>query len=204
MTTGKLFILSAPSGAGKTTLLKRVMADLPGLAFSVSHTTRLPRAGEEDGADYHFVSRDRFEAMREQGLFLEWAEVHGNLYGTSRPAVLAQLAEGLDVVLDIDVQGAAILRKSAVIPAASLFITPPSLTELERRLRGRGTDSEETILLRLKNARVEMQAAPDYEYLIVNADLEQAVETLRAIVIAERSRGHRLATGQPIEILSEL
>jgi guanylate kinase len=201
MTTGKLFILSAPSGAGKTTLLKRVMADLPGLAFSVSHTTRLPRAGEEDGADYHFVSRDRFEAMREQGLFLEWAEVHGNLYGTSRPAVLAQLAEGLDVVLDIDVQGAAILRKSAVIPAASLFITPPSLTELERRLRGRGTDSEETILLRLKNARVEMQAAPDYEYLIVNADLEQAVETLRAIVIAERSRGHRLATGQPIEIL---
>jgi guanylate kinase len=201
MTTGKLFILSAPSGAGKTTLLKRVMADLPGLAFSVSHTTRLPRAGEEDGADYHFVSRDRFEAMREQGLFLEWAEVHGNLYGTSRPAVLAQLAEGLDVVLDIDVQGAAILRKSAVIPAASLFITPPSLTELERRLRGRGTDSEETILLRLKNTRVEMQAAPDYEYLIVNDDLEQAVETLRAIVIAERSRGHRLATGQPIEIL---
>jgi len=160
MTTGKLFILSAPSGAGKTTLLKRVMADLPGLAFSVSHTTRLPRAGEEDGADYHFVSRDRFEAMREQGLFLEWAEVHGNFYGTSRPAVLAQLAEGLDVVLDIDVQGAAILRKSAVIP--------------------------------------------DYEYLIVNADLEQAVETLRAIVIAERSRGHRLATGQPIDILSEL
>ena len=204
MTTGKLFILSAPSGAGKTTLLKRVMADLPGLAFSVSHTTRLPRAGEEDGVDYHFVSRDRFEAMREQGLFLEWAEVHGNLYGTSRPAVLAQLAKGLDVVLDIDVQGAAILRNSAVIPAASLFITPPSLQELERRLRGRGTDSEETILLRLKNARVEMQAALDYEYLIVNARLEQAIETLRAIVIAERSRGHRLPTGQPIEILSEL
>ena len=201
MTTGKLFILSAPSGAGKTTLLKRVMADLPALAFSVSHTTRLPRAGEEDGVDYHFVSRDRFAAMREQGLFLEWAEVHGNLYGTSRPAVLAQLAEGVDVVLDIDVQGAAILRRSALIPAASLFITPPSLRELERRLRGRGTDSEETILLRLKNARVEMQAALDYEYLIVNADLEQAIDTLRAIVIAERSRGHRLPTGQPIAIL---
>ena len=204
MTTGKLFILSAPSGAGKTTLLKRVMADLPGLAFSVSHTTRLPRAGEEDGVDYHFVSRERFEAMREQGVFLEWAEVHGNLYGTSRPSVLAQLESGLDVVLDIDVQGAAILRNSAAIPAASLFITPPSLQELERRLRGRGTDSEETILLRLKNAKVEMQAALDYEYLIVNARLEQAIETLRAIVIAERSRGHRLPTGQPIEILSEL
>lgn len=203
MTAGKLFILSAPSGAGKTTLLKRVMADLPGLAFSVSHTTRLPRIGELEGIDYHFVSRDAFKMMRDQGQFLEWAEVHGNFYGTSRPAVLAQLAQGLDVILDIDVQGAAILRKSAVIPAASLFIAPPSVQELERRLRGRGTDSEETILLRLKNARVEMQAALDYEYLIVNADLEQAIETLRAIVIAERSRGHRLPNGQPIEILSE-
>lgn len=201
MTTGKLFILSAPSGAGKTTLLKRVMADLPGLAFSVSHTTRLPRSGEHDGVDYHFVSRGRFETMREQGVFLEWAEVHGNLYGTSRPAVLAQLATGLDVILDIDIQGTAILRNSAAIPSASLFITPPSLSELERRLRGRGTDSEETILLRLKNAGKEMQAAVDYEYLIVNDRLEQAVDTLRAIVIAERSRGHRLPTGQAIEIL---
>ncbi|MFH2123904.1 MAG: guanylate kinase [Pseudomonadota bacterium] len=201
MSSGKLFILSAPSGAGKTTLLKRVMADLPGLAFSVSHTTRLPRAGEVDGVDYHFVSRDHFEAMREQGTFLEWAEVHGNLYGTSRPAVLAQLATGVDVILDIDVQGAAILRKSATIPAASLFITPPSLQELERRLRGRGTDSEETILLRLKNARIEMEAALEYEYLIVNDHLEQAIDTLRAVVIAERSRGHRLPTGQAIEIL---
>ena len=204
MTTGKLFILSAPSGAGKTTLLKRVMADLPGLAFSVSHTTRQPRSGEQDGVDYHFVSRDRFEAMREQGIFLEWAEVHGNLYGTSRPAVLAQLATGFDVILDLDVQGAAILRASAAIPAASLFISPPSLLELERRLRGRETDSEETILLRLKNARKEMQAAVDYEYLIINDRLEQAIDTLRAIVIAERSRGHRLPTGQSIKILSEL
>lgn len=201
MTTGKLFILSAPSGAGKTTLLKRVMADLPGLAFSVSHTTRLPRTGEHDGVDYHFVSRGQFETMRDQGVFLEWAEVHGNLYGTSRPAVLAQLATGLDVILDIDIQGTAILRNSAAIPSASLFITPPSLSELERRLRGRGTDSEETILLRLKNAGKEMQAAVDYEYLIVNDRLEQAVDTLRAIVIAERSRGHRLPTGQAIEIL---
>jgi len=204
MTTGKLFILSAPSGAGKTTLLKKVMADLPGLAFSVSHTTRLPRTGEVDGVDYHFVSRAQFEAMRDQGVFLEWAEVHGNLYGTSRPAVLAQLATGLDVILDIDVQGAAILRGSAAIPAASLFISPPSLSELERRLRGRETDSEETILLRLKNARQEMQAAVNYEYLIINDHLEQAIDTLRAIVIAERSRGHRLPTGQSIEILSEL
>ena len=204
MTTGKLFILSAPSGAGKTTLLKKVMADLPGLAFSVSHTTRMPRAGEVDGTDYHFVSRSQFEVMRDQGVFLEWAEVHGNLYGTSRPAVLTQLATGLDVILDIDVQGAAIILNSAAIPAASLFISPPSLTELEQRLRGRETDSEETILLRLQNARKEIEAAADYEYLIVNDHLEQAVDTLRAIVIAERSRGHRLPTGQPIEILSKL
>lgn len=204
MSSGKLFILSAPSGAGKTTLLKRVMADLQGLAFSVSHTTRPPRAGEVDGVDYHFVSREQFEGMRDQGVFLEWAEVHGNLYGTSRPAVLAQLETGLDVILDIDVQGAAILRNSAAIPAASLFISPPSLQELERRLRGRGSDSEETILLRLKNARTEMQAAVDYEYLIVNDSLEQAIDTLRAIVIAERSRGHRLPTGQSIDILGEL
>ncbi len=204
MTIGKLFILSAPSGAGKTTLLKRVMADMQGLAFSVSHTTRQPRSGEVDGVDYHFVNRDQFEDMRDQGVFLEWAEVHGNLYGTSRPAVLVQLETGLDVVLDIDVQGAAILRRSATIPAASLFISPPSLQELERRLRGRGTDSEETILLRLKNARLEMQAAVEYEYLIVNDRLEQAIDTLRAIVIAERSRGHRLPSGQSIDILGEL
>lgn len=203
MTTGKLFILSAPSGAGKTTLLKRVMADLPGLAFSVSHTTRLPRPGEQDGVDYHFVSRGQFEAMRDQGVFLEWAEVHGNLYGTSRPAVLEQLATGVDVVLDIDVQGATIIRNSATIPAVSLFIAPPSLPELERRLRGRETDSEETILLRLQNAHNEMRAAASYDYLIVNDHLEQATDTLRAIVIAERSRGHRLPTGQSIQILSE-
>lgn len=203
MTSGKLFILSAPSGAGKSTLLKKVMADLPGLAFSVSHTTRLPRPGEQDGVDYHFVSRARFEDMRDQGLFLEWAEVHGNLYGTSGPAVRAQLSAGIDVILDIDVQGAAIIRNSVSIPAATLFVAPPSLQELERRLRGRGTDREETIALRLENARIEMGAAATYEYLIVNDRLEQAVDTVRAIVIAERSRGRRLPSGQAIEIACE-
>lgn len=203
MSTGKLLILSAPSGAGKTTLLKRVMADLPGLVFSISHTTRQPRNGERDGVDYYFVDRLRFEAMREQGAFLEWAEVHGNLYGTSREAVLEQLAAGMDVVLDIDVQGAAQIRDAVELPLASLFITPPSLMELERRLRGRGTDQEETIRLRLQNARQEMAAASGYDYLVVNEDLEQAVETLKAIVIAERSRGHRLPDGQAIQVLEE-
>jgi guanylate kinase len=206
MTAGIVFILSAPSGAGKTTILKRVMADLPGLAFSVSHTTRLPRTGEVEGVDYHFVSRERFEAMRKQGLFLEWAEVHGNFYGTSGPALLAQLESGLDVILDIDVQGAEILRNSAVVATlatAFLFIAPPSLPELERRLRGRETESDETILLRLQNARKEMQEAVNYEYLVVNDRLEQAVDTLRAIVIAERSRLHRLPTGEPVQLLSK-
>ncbi|KAF0189195.1 MAG: guanylate [Desulfobulbaceae bacterium] len=207
MITGKLFIFSAPSGAGKTTLLKKVMADVPGLAFSVSHTTRSPRSGEKDGVDYYFVSRGEFETMREQSAFLEWAEVHGNFYGTSGPAVFAQVSSGIDVVLDIDIQGAAILRTSAKIPAtisaASLFITPPSLQELERRLRGRGTDSEETILLRMRNARREMQEALAYDYLVVNDTLEQAIDTVRAIIIAERSRGHRLPTGEAIKIVSE-
>ncbi len=203
MTTGKMFILSAPSGTGKTTLLKKLMAGVPNLAFSVSHTTRLPRSGEKDGVDYHFVDGCRFEEMREQGAFLEWAEVHGNFYGTSRQAVLAQLSMGIDVVLDIDVQGAAIICACTTIPAVSLFITPPSLRELERRLRGRGTDGEETILLRLHNAMVEMRAWATYDYLVVNDDLERAVDTVRAIVIAERSRGHRLPTGEAIEIVCE-
>jgi len=203
MTTGKMFILSAPSGTGKTTLLKKLMAGVPNLAFSVSHTTRLPRSGEKDGVDYYFVDRCQFEKMREQGAFLEWAEVHGNFYGTSRQAVLAQLSAGIDVVLDIDVQGAAIICACTTIPAVSLFITPPSLGELERRLRGRGTDGEETILLRLRNAMVEMRAWATYDYLVVNDDLEQAVDTVRAIVIAERSRGHRLPTGEAVEIVCE-
>lgn len=198
MAQGRLFIFSAPSGAGKTTLLKRVMAELDNLAFSVSHTTRAPRAGEVDGVDYHFVSQERFAAMREQGAFLEWAEVHGNFYGTSREAVLAQLAQGVDVILDIDVQGAVIVRASQLIDGAFVFISPPSLAELERRLRGRKTDSDETIGLRLRNAAKEMRAAVEYDYLLLNDQLEEAVTVLKAVVLAERSRAHRLPSGQPI------
>ncbi len=198
MAQGRLFIFSAPSGAGKTTLLKRVMAELDNLAFSVSHTTRAPRAGEVDGVDYHFVSQERFAAMRDQGAFLEWAEVHGNFYGTSREAVLAQLAQGVDVILDIDVQGAAIVRASQLIDGAFVFISPPSLAELERRLRGRKTDSDETIGLRLRNAAKEMRAAVEYDYLLLNDQLEEAVTVLKAVVLAERSRAHRLPSGQPI------
>ncbi len=198
--SGQLFILSAPSGAGKTTLLKKVMRDVERLAFSVSHTTRSPRPGETDGVDYHFVSVDEFKAMREQNLFLEWAEVHGNFYGTSRPAVAKQLEQGVDVILDIDVQGAAIITGDKSVHAVSVFVAPPSLAELERRLRGRGTDSEETIMVRLGNAAKEMSCADDYEYLVINDNLEVAATTLRAVLIAERSRGHRLPSGEPINL----
>jgi guanylate kinase len=198
MISGRLFVISAPSGAGKTTLLKRVMEHLSGLVFSISHTTREPRPGELDGVDYHFISRAQFLAMIDRELFLEYAEVHDNLYGTSSEAIGSQLENGLDVVLDIDVQGAAILRKKGQPEATHIFISPPNLKELERRLRGRGTESEETIKLRLKNAATEIKAAAAYEYLIINDKVDEAVELLSAIILAERARAHRLPSGKPI------
>jgi len=198
MISGRLFVISAPSGAGKTTLLKRVMEHLSGLVFSISHTTREPRPGELDGVDYHFISRAQFLAMIDRELFLEYAEVHDNLYGTSSEAIGSQLENGLDVVLDIDVQGAAILRKKGQPEATHIFISPPNLKELERRLRGRGTESEETLKLRLKNAATEIKAAAAYEYLIINDKVDEAVELLSAIILAERARAHRLPSGKPI------
>jgi len=176
------------------------MQEVVKLAFSVSHTTRSPRRGETDGVDYHFVSVDEFKAMRDQNLFLEWAEVHGNFYGTSRPAVEKQLTQGIDIILDIDVQGAAIIAADKSVHAVSVFVAPPSLDELERRLRGRGTDNEETIMVRLGNAAKEMSCADDYEYLVINDDIEEAAATLQAVLIAERSRGHRLPSGDAINL----
>ncbi|HHD56941.1 MAG TPA: guanylate kinase [Desulfobulbaceae bacterium] len=195
---GMLVVLSAPSGCGKTTLLKKVMADLPGLVFSVSHTTRAPRAGEKNGQDYFFVSREEFAFIRDRrpSGFLEWAEVHGNLYGTSRQEVERQRAAGLDVILDIDVQGAAQVRAAA--DPVTVFIAPPSLDELGRRLRSRGTEDEKTIALRLAGAEREMRAAVDYEYLIVNDDLDEAVESLRCVLIGERLRRRRNRVGQQV------
>ena len=197
---GQLFILSAPSGTGKTTILKRVMANVTNLGFSISHTTRAPRQGEQNGVDYHFVTVAEFQEMREKNLFLEWAEVHGNFYGTSRPAVLEQLESGQDIILDIDVQGAAIIAADATVHGVSVFVAPPSLSELEKRLRGRGTDTNENIELRLNNAAKEMDAAEHYDYLVINDDLEEAVSTLQSVIIAERSHGHRLPTGEPIQL----
>ena len=200
MNRGNLFVISAPSGAGKSTILKKLLAAVDNLAFSVSHTTRNPRPGERDGREYHFVDRATFEGMREKQAFLEWAEVHGNLYGTSRAAIEAQQAKGIDVFLDIDVQGAKQLRDGGHPGAIFLFITPPSLTELEKRLRGRGTDPEETVQLRLNNARREMEDADRYDYLVINDQLAEAVEVLRAVVIAERCKARRNPDGLPLDL----
>lgn len=199
-TTGQLYILSAPSGCGKTTILRQVMANISGLSFSVSHTTRSPRSGEKNGIDYHFVTEEEFRKMRDEGLFLEWAEVHGNYYGTSRPAVLEQLANGQDIVLDIDVQGAAIINEDKSIDGISIFVAPPTLAELEKRLRGRGTDSDETIALRLHNAAKEMEAVSGYKYLVINDRLEDAVLSMQSIIIAERSSSRRLPDGTSIRL----
>ena len=199
MKQGRLFVISAPSGAGKTTLLRGVMSALVKVKFSVSHTTRNPREGEVDGVDYHFVSRDTFGQMIADNMFLEHAEVHDNFYGTSHAAIEEQLQDGFDVILDIDVQGAAILRENPQVEAAFIFIAPPSLVELERRLRGRGTENEEKVQVRLINARTELLSSSKYEYLIVNSDINEATNLLQAIILAERSKSHRLPTGDPIE-----
>ncbi|MCX5865682.1 MAG: guanylate kinase [Deltaproteobacteria bacterium] len=200
MSRGNLFVISAPSGAGKSTILKKLLAVVANLAFSVSHTTRAPRPGESNGRDYHFVDRTTFAGMRDNQAFLEWAEVHGNLYGTSRAAIEAQQAKGIDVFLDIDVQGAKQLRDGGHQGAIFLFIAPPSLAELERRLRGRGTDPEETVQLRLNNARREMEDAGRYDYLVINDQLDEAVEVLRAVVIAERCKARRTPDGLPLDL----
>lgn len=198
MKPGKLFVLSAPSGTGKTTILKRVMAQLVGLEFSVSHTTRAPRDGELDGKDYHFVSKDKFERMIAAGEFLEYAQVHGNYYGTSYGAINKQLELGLDVILDIDVQGAKLIMANEQVDGSFIFVMPPSIDVLEHRLRSRATDEESTILLRMKNATEEIKSSSIYDYIVVNDILEEAVDMLSAIILAERSRLRRSKDGKDI------
>jgi guanylate kinase len=202
MSQGSLFVISAPSGAGKTTLLKMVLAAVPKLVFSISHTTRSRRPDEIDGRDYHFVSREEFLRLRAEGGFLEWAEVHGNLYGTGRVQVEHELAQGVDILLDIDVQGARQIREAKVDNTRLLFIAPPDMAELERRLIGRGTDQAAVIALRLANARREMASMDLYDFVVVNDKRERAADTIRAIIIAERSRTRRDADGQPINLAS--
>jgi guanylate kinase len=189
MSRGDLFIVSSPSGAGKTTLIRRVLEDprIGGtLHFSVSHTTRPPRTGERDGVEYHFVDEAGFRAIEESGGFLEWAVVHGNLYGTSRAEVEPRLEKGLDVLLDIDVQGARQVR-SHVPEAVKVIVFPPSREVLEARLKARASDAPEVVRRRLSAARKEMEEWGEFDYAIINEDLEAAVDELRSILVARRA-----------------
>ena len=182
-----MIVVSAPSGAGKTTILARVLRDLGGIRFSVSHTTRAPRGAERDGVEYHFVDLPAFERLREAGGLLEWAEVHGNLYGTGVAEIERARAAGVDILLDLDVQGAEQVRQR-VEDAVTVFILPPSYEVLEHRLRGRGQDDEATIRRRLAAAGREIDAFEKYDFAIVNDDLDACVEELKSIVRAARCR----------------
>lgn len=184
---GSLFIVSAPSGAGKTTLVRGLLARDRGIRLSVSFTTRAPREGEENGVAYHFTTVEDFKARRDRGEFLEWAEVHSNYYASSRIWLEEQMREGQDVLLEIDWQGAEQVRR--FFPdAISIFILPPSFATLEQRLRGRGTDSEEVIRQRIAAAHHEMRQVDQFAYVIINNDLQFALDELGAIVRVARLR----------------
>ena len=183
--TGNLFILSAPSGAGKSTLAAKLLEEDKNIHLSVSYTTRAPRPGEVDGRDYHFVDKAGFIGMLERGEFLESAEVHGNHYGTSQAWIRAQRAAGHDIVLEIDWQGAQQVRR-IFTDTVGIFILAPSVTELERRIRQRGQDSEEVVRRRLAVAAAEMSHAAEFEYVIINNDFEDARRDLIAVVRASR------------------
>jgi guanylate kinase len=184
---GLIFIISAPSGTGKTTLVREVIQKLPGLQFSVSFTTRLPRPNEKEGEDYHFVSHSTFQKMAEKNSFLEWAEVLGNRYGTPRPDFKKLELEGVDLILDIDTQGAKMVMKEIGQPVL-IYLLPPSLKVLKERLVNRGGDSLEMVKFRLSNARRDIEEAHGYHYVIVNDSMEDAVKKLKSIIIAERCR----------------
>lgn len=196
--TGTLFVVSAPSGAGKTSLCREMLTIFPNLSLSISYTTRPRRNGEQDGKDYYFVSREGFDRMVDDGAFAEWAEVHGNYYGTSRTILQQALEAGSDVLLDIDFQGAAQLRESR-LDGVFVFILPPSMSELRSRLEGRNTDSRDVIEQRMINARAEISQASQFDYLVVNDHFEQAVDRLRSIILAESMRTSRIIAGLPEE-----
>lgn len=188
--SGRLFLVTAPSGAGKSSLVNALLQLEPAIKLSISHTTRAPRPGEENGREYHFVTVEEFEAMKARGDFLESALVHGNYYGTSRVWIEEQMKAGNDVLLEIDWQGARQVREHFA-GTVGIFILPPSIEALEWRLHHRGTDSEQTITRRLLGAGAEMAHAPEFEYVIINEDFDAALAQMRAVVIASR-----LAYGQ--------
>ena len=196
MIAGTLFIVSAPSGAGKTTLVSRLLAEDKRVLHSISYTTRAPRPGEENGSAYHFIDVKRFLEMRERGEFAEWAEVHDNFYGTSRAWLEQGMRKGCDMLLEIDWQGAQQVRRQFP-EAASIFILPPSIDELERRLRSRGADSEDVIARRLAGALGEMRHVGEFDFVIINNDLDVALDQLKAAVRASRLRFPRQRARHP-------
>jgi guanylate kinase len=184
---GLLFIVSAPSGTGKTTLVERLVKQTPGLRMSRSYTSRTARAGEQDGVDYNFITREEFDTMVRDGALLEWADIYGNLYGTAAADTEGSLASGEDLVLVIDVQGARQV-KGRGLENVGIFVLPPSAAVLEKRLRGRSKDSEEQIGQRLEVACREVEDFATYDYVVINDEVEACVDRLRAIVLAERAR----------------
>ena len=182
MKTGRLFVLSGPSGVGKGTLRENALNDAPNLKYSISCTTRKPRDGETDGVEYRFISREKFREDISQGLFLEYAHVHEDYYGTLKADVVRELEAGHDVLLEIDVQGALQVREK-MPDAVLIFVAPPSIEVLERRLRGRGTEAQESLNVRLENALKELALKDEYDHIIVNDDLHSACEELRKIIL---------------------
>jgi guanylate kinase len=198
---GMLVVVSSPSGGGKGTLIRRVLKSVPNLGYSVSFTTRPQREGETDGRDYHFISVAEFEAMIAAGEFLEWAHVHGKLYGTGRAQVGRELAEGRDIILEIDVQGAASVR-ALLADAVSVFILPPSFEVLRERLIARGSESTDELALRLRNARGEVEHYREFDYVLINDDAERAAAQLASIIYAERARRERQEQASKIVLAS--
>jgi guanylate kinase len=189
---GLMLVLSSPSGAGKTTIARKLRESDPGIEMSVSHTTRPVRNGEEDGRDYHFVDRETFARMRDQGEFLEWAVVFDHFYGTTRKPVEAALADGRDVLFDVDWQGATSLRENAKADVVTVFILPPTASDLERRLNERAQDAPEIVRRRMLGASNEIQHWDEYDYVVINYDIDRSVKAVRAILAAERLRRSRL------------
>jgi guanylate kinase len=195
---GRIFVVSGPSGSGKSTLIAGVRQKVPGLGYSISHTSRPPRGQEKNGVEYHFVSKEHFQKMVDNGEFVEWAEVYQDLYGTSVSSLRGQITQGLDVIMDIDVQGARNI-KDHFRDAILIYVLPPSMEILEKRLRERRTDDEKVIRTRLKKAGKEIKNCVSYDYLVFNDQLDQAVEEMKAIVTSERCRkSARLAKAQTL------
>jgi guanylate kinase len=185
--SGQLFVITGPSGVGKSTIIKRLRKTLPRIGYSVSHTSRKPRKNEADGINYHFVDRQTFEKMIQEKAFVEWAEVYHDLYGTSFSSLQSETDQGLDVVMDLDTQGAKNI-KGNFEDSVLIYILPPSFQVLEKRLRGRASDDEAEIKARLEKARKEIQNCIDYDYIIFNEDLNRTVEEVTSIIVSSRCR----------------